>query len=122
MSTTQESGVLGELGGIRDLLTVKRVFGDPYEVDGVMVIPVASVRGGGGGGVGTGAEGESTGSGSGVGYGLSARPLGVYVVRNGTVTWQPAVDEMRLRIGSLVVGGLAILTAGRVLRRMFRRR
>ena len=36
----------------RDVLTVKRVFGEPYEKDGVTVIPVARVGGGAGGGGG----------------------------------------------------------------------
>ena len=30
----------------RDSLTVKRVFGDPYEKDGVVLVPAAAVRGG----------------------------------------------------------------------------
>jgi uncharacterized spore protein YtfJ len=36
----------------RDTLTVKRVFGEPYEKDGVTVIPAARVQGGAGGGSG----------------------------------------------------------------------
>ena len=39
----------------RDSLTVTRLFGEPYERNGVTVIPVAIVRGGGGGGRGEGA-------------------------------------------------------------------
>ena len=35
-----------------DLITPKRVFGDPYTSDGVTVIPAASIRGAGGGGEG----------------------------------------------------------------------
>jgi uncharacterized spore protein YtfJ len=31
----------------RDAITVKRVYGDPYERDGVTVIPAAAVGGGG---------------------------------------------------------------------------
>jgi uncharacterized spore protein YtfJ len=34
----------------RDALTVKRVFGEPYEKDGVTIIPAATVQGGAGGG------------------------------------------------------------------------
>ena len=34
------------LNQARDAMTVKRVFGDPYEKDGVTVIPVANVMGG----------------------------------------------------------------------------
>ena len=66
----------------RDALTVKRVFGEPYERDGVTVIPAASIRGGAGGGRGEGAapDGGGSGSGSGGGFGLTAKPAGVYVI------------------------------------------
>ena len=36
------------LNHARDAMTVKRVFGDPYEQDGLTVIPVATVMGGAG--------------------------------------------------------------------------
>ena len=66
----------------RDALTVKRVFGEPYERDGVTVIPAASIRGGAGGGRGEGEapDGSGSGSGSGGGFGLTAKPAGVYVI------------------------------------------
>lgn len=38
----------------RDALTVKKVFGEPYEKSGVTMIPVARVQGGAGGGGGVG--------------------------------------------------------------------
>ena len=38
----------------REVLTVRRVFGEPYEKNGVTFIPAAAVRGGGGGGGGNG--------------------------------------------------------------------
>jgi uncharacterized spore protein YtfJ len=56
----------------RDALTVKRVFGEPHEKNGVTVIPVARVQGGAGGGGGEGPEGQGKGSGS--GFGMSATP------------------------------------------------
>jgi uncharacterized spore protein YtfJ len=83
----------------RDTLTVRRVYGEPYEKDGVTVIPVASVSGGGGGGGGHDAEGQE---GEGGGFGMSAKPAGVYVVEGGHVRWRPAIDVNRL-VGSLVV-------------------
>ncbi len=107
------------LNHARDAMTVKRVFGDPYEKDGVTVIPVANVMGGagaGGGsgmgakpaGTGDGAVGEGSGeSGYGMGYGLRATPAGVYVIRSGEVEWKPALDMNRLilqRAGVAVVG------------------
>jgi uncharacterized spore protein YtfJ len=77
--------------GTRDALTVKRVYGDPVERDGVTVIPAAAVRGGAGGG----GEGGESGSGGG-GFGIVARPVGAYVIRDGTVSWRPAIDANRL--------------------------
>lgn len=96
------------LSGARDAMTVRRVFGDPIEKNGVTVIPAASVRGGGGGGGGQGPGGE--GEGSGGGFGLTARPVGAYVIRGETVEWQPAFDLVRLGMAGMVVAGLLILT------------
>ncbi len=42
--------------GVRDALSVRQVFGEPVERDGVTVIPAATVMGGGGGGGGEGAR------------------------------------------------------------------
>lgn len=91
----------------RDTMTVKRVFGDPYEKDGVTVIPVARVGGGGGGG-GGGKEGEDKGFGA--GYGLSATPAGVYVIRDGRVDWRPAVDLNKVIMGGQFVAIVLLLT------------
>ena len=41
----------------RETLTVKRVFGEPYEKNGITVIPVPRVRGGAGSGGGEGPMG-----------------------------------------------------------------
>ena len=38
--------------GVREALSVRQVFGEPVERDGVTVIPAATVIGGGGGGGG----------------------------------------------------------------------
>ena len=38
------------LSGARDAMTVKRVYGDPIEREGLTIVPAADVRGGGGGG------------------------------------------------------------------------
>jgi uncharacterized spore protein YtfJ len=77
----------------RDAVTVKRVFGEPYEKDGVTVIPAASIGGGGGGGAG---HDESGQEGEGGGFGVGGRPAGAYVIKDGSVRWQPAVDVNRL--------------------------
>ncbi len=105
------TAVMAELKESRDAVSVRRVFGEPYECDGVTVIPVARVGGGGGGGGGGGEgpeDGPSAGSGSGFGsgFGINARPVGVYEVRDGKVTWKPAVDAGRLARGGQVLAGI----------------
>lgn len=86
----------------RDAITVKRVYGEPYEKDGVTVIPAAMVAGGGGGGSGSD---ESGSNGEGGGFGMGGRPAGAFVIKDGEVTWRPAVDPNRVLF---VVGMVAV--------------
>jgi uncharacterized spore protein YtfJ len=97
----------------RDHITVSRVFGEPYERDGVTVVPVARIYGGGGGG--TGDDGAQRGEGGGLGF--VARPAGVYVIRDGTVSWRPAVDANRV-----VAAVAAVLVVGILVRGLSARR
>jgi uncharacterized spore protein YtfJ len=77
----------------QDAISVRRVFGQPYTHDEVMVIPVASIAAGAGGGSGT--DAERGGEGEGGGFGARGRPIGAYVIRHGRVSWRPAVDVNR---------------------------
>jgi len=98
----------------RDAITVKRVFGDPYEKNGVTVIPAARVQGAAGGGDGEGpvSDAGGMGKGSGSGFGLTARPAGAYVIRGDQVRWQPAVDVNKVILGAqLVVTVLLVVRA-----------
>lgn len=97
------------LQGVRDALTVQRVYGEPIERDGVLIIPAASVRGGGGGG----GDAEHNGGG---GFGLTAKPAGTYVVAGGRVSWEPAVDVNRIVLGAQVAAVIIALVIGSVLR------
>jgi uncharacterized spore protein YtfJ len=101
--------------GTRDILTVRRVFGDPYEADGVTFVPAAAVRGGGGGGEGE--DPKSGGSGGGSGFGVSARPVGAYQIRDGEVTWVPAADTTRVIILGEVFALVVVLVIRSVLRK-----
>lgn len=103
----------------RDALTVKKVFGDPFERDGVAVIPVATLRGGGGGGSGEDMNGNQGGGG---GYGVSARPIGVYQVKDGKVTWIPALDLTKVILTGQVIAILFMLTLRSVLKRAIKKR
>jgi uncharacterized spore protein YtfJ len=92
--------------GYRDAITVKKVFGEPFQKNGITVIPAAKVMGGGGGGSG---ESPDQGQGSGTGFGMTGKPVGAYVIRGEDVKWQPAIDLNRLITGGLVLTGLAIV-------------
>ena len=106
--------VLETIAQARDAITVRRVFGEPYERDGVTVIPAARVQGGGGGG---GSEGGPTlGKGAGSGFGLIARPVGAFVIREGRVSWQPAVDVTRIVLGGQALAVVALLTIRTIVR------
>jgi uncharacterized spore protein YtfJ len=117
----------------RDAMTVKRVFGDPYEKDGVTIIPVANVMGGAGAGGGTGvgakpekageeAVGEGAGdTGYGMGYGLRATPAGVYVIKGGEVEWKPALDMNRLTMQRAAVAIVALFALRSIIRTLAKR-
>ena len=86
---------------VGDQVSVRRVFGEPIERDGITIVPVAVVAGGGGGGQGP----EETGSGGGVG--ICSRGLGVFAIREGQVRFVPAIDVMG--IGVLAVIGVGLI-------------
>ena len=98
----------------KDAMTVRRVFGEPYEKDRVTVIPAARVQGGAGGGGGEGPQGEGSGSGS--GFGVNARPVGAYVIRGEDVEWRPAIDVNKVILGGQLVAIAALLLARAVVK------
>lgn len=114
------SGRAHPVRAARDLLTVRRVFGDPIVTADVTLVPVARLVGGAGFGDGEGeirGDDARVGSGNGGGLGVIAVPVGTYVVRGPEVTWQPAVDMNRVILGGQVVGAIALLVIAGALRR-----
>ena len=97
----------------REALTVRRVFGDPIEGEGVLVVPVAKVMGGAGSGAGE--------EGGGGGWGGAAAPAGVYVIDGQDVRWQPAVDVNRVVLGGQVAFVVGLLVLRSILRARRRR-
>lgn len=87
---------------IGDQLGIRRVFGEPIERDGIVVIPVAVAIGGGGGGTGP------TDQGSGGGFGGVVRGIGVYTIANQQVRFVPAVDTTALAALGVLLGGLLL--------------
>jgi hypothetical protein len=63
-----------------------RVYGQPYQTaDGTTIVPVARVRGG---------------------------ALGIFVIRDGTSKWEPAVDATRIAVLGVLVGLVSAALAG----------
>jgi uncharacterized spore protein YtfJ len=104
--------------GARDALTVKRVYGEPFEKDGITFIPAAAVFGGGGGGGGE----EDGRSGSGGGFGVRARPVGAYRIKGDEVQWIPAADTTRVIIFGQVIALVALLVLRSIRRSSHKRR
>ena len=121
------------LNHARDAMTVKRVFGDSYERDGVTVIPVANVMGGAGAGGGSSTGARQAGSGEepggngapdtgyGMGYGLRATPAGVYVIRGREVEWKPALDMNRRSLQWAGMALVALLVFRSIIRTLAKR-
>lgn len=94
------------------VLSARRVFGEPIQSDGAMIIPAARVRGGAGGGTGPIADETSRPAGEGGGFGVTARPAGVYVVKGDKVRWIPSVDVNRIIAGAQFVAGCGLIAWG----------
>jgi uncharacterized spore protein YtfJ len=94
-------------------LQAKMVYTEPIEKDGITVIGAAKLIGGGGGGNGADERGQH---GEGGGLGLTARPVGAYIIKDGKLRWEPAVDVNRVitTVGTVVV--TAILVVGRIIK------
>lgn len=105
-TTFTPQGIQRLVAEAKDLMTVRQVVGEPIERDGATLVPVVEVRGGGGGGGGGGNANEDSGSGEGMGFAMRARPVGSYVIADGRVTWEPAIDVTRIA----VISNIALMT------------
>lgn len=103
----------GFVDAVRDTFTVRRVFGEPYERDGILVIPVAKIIGasGLGSGAGEGPAEQGSGHGGGGGLGVRAVPIGVFYVDDIGAHWKPTLDLNRALLGGQLVLGAVLVTA-----------
>jgi uncharacterized spore protein YtfJ len=102
------------LSSARETVTVRRVFGEPYERDGITIIPAAEVLGGAGGGSGQDTEGAGGGGG---GFGVRGRPVGAFVIRDGSVRWEPSLDLNRIILGGQILGLVALIVFRGIIKR-----
>jgi uncharacterized spore protein YtfJ len=91
------------LDQVKDLVAGSTVFGQPYEKNGLTLIPASRLSAGGGGGQASADE-------EGGGGGLQARPAGAFVVKGDDARWMPAVDVNRIIVGAQIVAVVAILS------------
>jgi uncharacterized spore protein YtfJ len=103
---------------VRDAMDVRTAIGEPVVHDGIVVVPAAKVRGGAGGG--TGSDGAD-GTGSGEGFGVTSTPIGAFVIKDGQVTWRPAIDINKVIIGGQIVAVVALLTIRAIVKARSRR-
>jgi uncharacterized spore protein YtfJ len=99
------------LNTAKEAITVRRVFGEPVEKDGVMILPGATISGGGGGGGGHDEQGQE---GEGGGFGVKARPSGAFVLTDGQVKWRPAIDPNRVLVLAAAVAVASLLAWVRI--------
>jgi uncharacterized spore protein YtfJ len=89
---------------------VRSAYGDPVQIEGVTIVPVALVQYGfGGGGEGEGPDGAAGGGGGGM-----AIPIGAYVKSGGAARFEPNV------ISLLAVGIPFVWVAGKAIARIIR--
>jgi uncharacterized spore protein YtfJ len=96
--------VIDVVNEAKGAMRASAVFGEPFEKNGLTIIPAAAISGGAGGG---GNEGEPQAGG--VGFGVYSRPVGAFVIKGGEVSWQPALDLNRV-ILLAIVGLLTVRT------------
>lgn len=104
----------------RESMNAKTVFAEPITHDGLIVVPAARISGGAGGGTGQGKDQATTGEGG--GFGLRSAPVGAFVIKDGSVSWRPALDLNKVILGGQVVAIVALLAARSIIRTLAKRR
>ena len=122
--------MLNRFGEMQGRATVKTVFGEPYQVNGRTIIPVARVAFGFGvgGGRGTGKadrpqqseNGEPqalSGAGAGGGGGVSVRPIAVLEIDANATKVKPIVDVSRLALPCMMLAAWSVFWITYTIRR-----
>ncbi len=111
----------------RETANWRVAFGEPQQVEGRTLIPVAKVthayglRFGASDSPDVEDEVALSGEGGGVGGSASSRPVGAFVVTPEGVYFEPALDQGVIALAGLGVGALFILQFSKTLRAIFGR-
>lgn len=112
------------IGDVQARATVKTVFGEPVEIRGRTIIPVAKVRFGFGMGMGRGKREDDEkhdadhhrAAGGGGGGGVVIRPLAVIEVSESQTKVTPIVDVTRISLAAIALAAWGIFWVSRALR------
>ena len=113
---TNHAVVAGPLGAltepptelpVQEAVRVNPVCGEPISAHGVTLVTVARIGGGVRGRIGRSPKGRGGSA------GFAGRPVGAFVLSEGTVRWQPAVDVNRLVLALAALAAVALLTRRR---------
>ncbi len=118
--------MLNRIGQVHDRATVRTVFGEPFQVDGRTIIPVAKVQYGFGFGAGRSnekeKEEEESGEGGGGGAGVSIRPVAVLEISGQDTKVKPIVDVTRLALAGMLLAAWNVMWITYTIRRVSARR
>lgn len=117
--------MLNRLGQVHDRASVRTVFGDPLQVDGRTIVPVAKVQYGLGFGMGRKEkekEEEAGGEGGGGGAGVSIRPIAVLEISGQETKVKPVVDVTRLALAGMLLAAWNVLWITYTIRRVAAKR
>lgn len=95
---------------VREALRANPVCREPINAHGVTLVTVARIGTGFSGRLGRGPKGRAGSS------GFAGKPVGAYVLSEGAVRWQPAVDVNRLVLALAALAAVALLTRRRATR------
>ena len=118
--------ILNRIGQVHERASVRTVFGEPFQVDGRTIIPVAKVQYGFGFGVGRSKEkekeDEESGEGGGGGAGVSIRPIAVLEITGQETKVKPVVDVTRLALAGMLLAAWNVLWITYTIRRVAAKR
>ena len=93
---------------------MKTVFGDPIQVGGRTIIPVASVSVSGGGGGGSGKDNQTKAKGKGLGWGggagmhIESKPIGYIEITEEGAKFVPTMDQTKIAMRGMLSGIVSV--------------
>jgi len=112
------------MASMMDSSSAGRVFGEPIERDGILIVPVACLYGAvGGDDARSAAEADRPEPAQNTGGGglWASTPAGTYVLKNGEVTWLPAVNANRSILLGCLTAIVGMLVARSIVRTIVKR-